>query len=60
MDDKGAILEGVHQNDLETVIPKSVGATVVVVLGRHKGQRGKLLEKSSRSGGTVRGHASLF
>ena len=54
VDDKGAMLEEVRQSDLETVIPKTIGSTVVVVLGRQKGQRGKLLDKSSKSGGTVR------
>ena len=41
--DEGRLVEEVKQKYLETVIPKAVGSIVLVVVGRHKGRRGKLL-----------------
>lgn len=39
----------VHQDQLETVVPKSAGAAIVVVAGKYKGRRGRLLQRSSTS-----------
>lgn len=42
--DGGKIIEGVADRHLETVVPKGSGR-VVLVGGRHKGQRGKMMAK---------------
>lgn len=39
------LLEDVRQKDLETVIPKSKGAYVMVIGGKYQGQLGKLMER---------------
>ncbi|KAF6253119.1 DExH-box splicing factor binding site-domain-containing protein [Scenedesmus sp. NREL 46B-D3] len=39
-----------HQEQLETVVPKDVGAAVMVVAGQHRGRRGRLLQVSLGSG----------
>jgi G patch domain/KOW motif-containing protein len=39
-----------HQDQLETVVPQEVGAAVMVVQGRHKGRKGRLLQVSLSSG----------
>jgi len=39
-----------HQDQLETVVPKEAGAAVMVVQGRHKGRKGRLLQVSLSSG----------
>jgi G patch domain/KOW motif-containing protein len=52
-DQSGLLLEGLRQSELETVIPKKVGGTVMIVLGRCKGSRGKLLEKDKRKSTVV-------
>ncbi|XP_073496019.1 G-patch domain and KOW motifs-containing protein [Phyllobates terribilis] len=41
----GHILEDIKQDMLETVIPKEEGAYVKVVLGKHRGQVGKILHR---------------
>ncbi|XP_018424635.1 PREDICTED: G patch domain and KOW motifs-containing protein [Nanorana parkeri] len=41
----GRILEDIRQDMLETVIPKEEGARVMVVLGEHRGQVGKILHR---------------
>ncbi|KAM3909908.1 G-patch domain and KOW motifs-containing protein-like [Leptodactylus fuscus] len=43
--DSGRILEDIRQDMLETVIPKDEGEHVMVVLGRHRGQVGKILHR---------------
>lgn len=53
IDDSGNLLEDLRQKELETVVPKKVGGVVSVVLGEHKGRRGKVLERSSKSGTLV-------
>lgn len=40
----------VHQDQLETVVPKEPGAAVMVVQGQHKGCKGRLLQVSLSSG----------
>lgn len=40
----------VHQEQLETVVPKDAGAAVMVVAGQHKGRKGRLLQVSVSSG----------
>jgi G patch domain/KOW motif-containing protein len=39
----------VHQDQLETVVPKEAGAAVMVVAGQHKGSKGRLLQVSLSS-----------
>eukprot|EP00878_Enallax_costatus_P016384 GHUV01017185.1.p1 GENE.GHUV01017185.1~~GHUV01017185.1.p1 ORF type:complete len:397 (+),score=148.46 GHUV01017185.1:857-2047(+) len=39
-----------HQDQLETVVPKEAGAAVMVVQGKHKGRKGRLLQVSLNSG----------
>lgn len=39
-----------HQDQLETVVPKEAGAAVMVVQGKHKGRKGRLLQVSLSSG----------
>ncbi|XP_077139878.1 G-patch domain and KOW motifs-containing protein isoform X1 [Ranitomeya variabilis] len=41
----GHILEDIKQDMLETVIPKEEGEHVMVVLGKHRGQVGKILHR---------------
>ncbi|KAM4695870.1 G-patch domain and KOW motifs-containing protein [Rhinophrynus dorsalis] len=43
--ESGRILEGIKQDMLETVIPKQEGEYVMVVLGQHRGQVGKILHR---------------
>lgn len=43
--ENGRILEDIKQDMLETVIPKEEGARVMVVLGKHRGQVGKILHR---------------
>ncbi|KAG8554704.1 hypothetical protein GDO81_003869 [Engystomops pustulosus] len=43
--ESGRILEDVKQDMLETVIPKEDGDHVMVVLGKHRGQVGKILHR---------------
>lgn len=40
-----ASLSGVRASSLETAVPRTPGAAVVVVEGRHRGRRGKLLAR---------------
>ena len=48
--DNGQLLEGLRQKDLETIIPKKLGSTVLVVAGASRFLRGKLMEKDSKRG----------
>ncbi|XP_043541112.1 G-patch domain and KOW motifs-containing protein [Chiloscyllium plagiosum] len=41
----GHLLEGIKQSMLETVIPKKDSDYVMVVLGRHKGQVARILQR---------------
>ncbi|XP_072102503.1 G-patch domain and KOW motifs-containing protein [Mobula birostris] len=43
--DGGRLLEGIKQSMLETVIPKSDSAHVMVVLGKHRGAVGRILKR---------------
>ncbi|KAM9324910.1 G-patch domain and KOW motifs-containing protein [Gastrophryne carolinensis] len=43
--DNGRILEDIKQDMLETLIPKEEGDWVMVVLGKHRGQVGKILHR---------------
>eukprot|EP00798_Chlamydomonas_sp_ICE-L_P010027 gene10027-7917_t len=49
MDDSRDVIQ-VKQSGLETVIPKADGAAVLVVLGKLKGQKARLLKSKSSSG----------
>lgn len=40
----------VHQDDLETIVPRHEGARVGVVVGEFKGQAGSLLQRDARAG----------
>lgn len=42
-------MQGVRQQDLETVVSKKKGTRIIVVLGEHAGEHGKVLEKSKQS-----------
>ncbi|XP_068104468.1 G-patch domain and KOW motifs-containing protein [Hyperolius riggenbachi] len=43
--ENGRILEDIKQNMLETLIPKEEGGYVMVVLGKHRGQVGRILHR---------------
>lgn len=43
------IVQGVREKDLETVVSKKEGTRIIVVLGKHAGEHGKVLEKSKQS-----------
>eukprot|EP00892_Ulva_mutabilis_P000837 jgi/Ulvmu1/10754/UM068_0044.1 len=47
--DDGSIIEGVREEDLETVVSKKAGTRVMVVTGEHAGEHGKVLEKSKEA-----------
>lgn len=47
--DSGRVVSDVAQRCLETSLPKA-GGRVLVVLGEHRGQRGKLIERGSEKG----------
>ena len=46
-------LSGVLQSQLETVVPKEERRRMLVVLGRFRGQRAKLLRRDSQAGTVV-------
>ncbi len=46
LDDNARLLERVREDDVETAVPKA-GGKVQIVRGKHKGETGVLLEKSS-------------
>ena len=46
-------LSGVLQSQLETVVPKEERRRVLVVLGRFRGQRAKLLRRDPQAGTAV-------
>ncbi|XP_040201066.1 G-patch domain and KOW motifs-containing protein-like, partial [Rana temporaria] len=57
--ESGRILEDIKQKKLETVIPKEEGAHVMVVLGKHRGQVGRILHRDwqkSRALVQLQGH----
>ncbi|KAM6929845.1 G-patch domain and KOW motifs-containing protein [Lycodopsis pacificus] len=43
--EEGRLLDDVKQNMLETIIPKSDGESIMVVLGEHRGQVGRILQR---------------
>ena len=43
-------LPALPQGQVETVVPREAGARVLVVAGRHRGQRARLLSRSGASG----------
>ena len=43
--DSGNLLEGLRQEDLETLVPCENGATIMVVRGSHANCRGKMIER---------------
>ncbi|XP_065912450.1 G-patch domain and KOW motifs-containing protein-like isoform X2 [Dysidea avara] len=45
--DDGKLLEDLHQDCLETVIPKEKGADVIVVTGKHKHKLASILDRNS-------------
>ena len=51
--DNGQLLEGLRQHDLETIIPKKLGSTVLVVSGASRYRRGKLMERDAKRGEAV-------
>lgn len=46
--EEGNVLEGLAQSQLETVIPKSEGAFVLVVSGKYRGQLGEVISKNKK------------
>jgi G patch domain/KOW motif-containing protein len=50
LEEEGRGVMTVHQDQLETVVPKDPGAAVMVVSGEHKGRKGRLLQASTSSG----------
>lgn len=50
LDDTGRVVQGLRQEQLETVVPKSEGAAVVVLRGPARGQIASLLQKNSKTG----------
>eukprot|EP00252_Welwitschia_mirabilis_P021281 TRINITY_DN5414_c0_g1_i1.p1 TRINITY_DN5414_c0_g1~~TRINITY_DN5414_c0_g1_i1.p1 ORF type:complete len:542 (+),score=123.06 TRINITY_DN5414_c0_g1_i1:143-1768(+) len=49
MDESGVVVQGVKQDMLETALPKR-GGLVLVVMGKHKGVLGKLLDRDLNEG----------
>eukprot|EP00049_Salpingoeca_infusionum_P019611 m.362684 g.362684 ORF g.362684 m.362684 type:complete len:331 (+) comp20750_c0_seq1:133-1125(+) len=47
-DDRGRMLDGLKQRQLETVIPKEMNSTVMIVSGKYSGTRAKLIAKDDR------------
>lgn len=45
----GKLIKKMSKRDLETVLPKP-GGRILVLRGKHRGERGKLLEKNNREG----------
>lgn len=43
-------ISGVHQGQVETLVPKKEGATLLVLRGEHRGQRAKLLHRNVKAG----------
>jgi G patch domain/KOW motif-containing protein len=50
LEEEGRGVVTVHQDQLETVVPKDAGAAVMVVSGEHRGRKGRLLQASTTSG----------
>lgn len=43
------LVQGVREEDLETVVSKKAGTRVIVVMGEHAGEHGKVFEKHKQS-----------
>lgn len=54
MDDGLRLVQGVDQDMLETVLPRTNGL-VLVLYGKHRGVRGRLVEKNAEEVGLVEG-----
>lgn len=50
LEEEGRSVVSVHQDQLETVVPKEPGAAVMVLAGKHKGRKGRLLQASVSGG----------
>jgi G patch domain/KOW motif-containing protein len=50
LEEEGRSMVTVHQDQLETVVPKGAGAAVMVLAGEHKGRKGRLLQASVSGG----------
>jgi len=48
MDENRKLVEGLRVDDVETVVPKSAGAAVMIVHGSRRLRRGRLLERDSK------------
>ncbi|KAK9845269.1 hypothetical protein WJX81_001675 [Elliptochloris bilobata] len=48
--DTGETVADVHEDQVETVVPRELGARVLVVAGPHRGQRAWLLSRSGAAG----------
>jgi len=48
LENTNILLEGIKQEDLETIVPQ-VRSSVLVVRGEHKGGKGVLLERDSQN-----------
>lgn len=42
-------MQDVHEEDLETVVSRKAGTRIMVVVGKHAGEHGKILEKNKTS-----------
>lgn len=51
--DDGRLVEGLQEAMLETVIPRGPNDRVMVVLGEHRGQVGRILERDPERGRAV-------
>jgi len=47
-DDGGEVLEAVPERSLETVVPKQVGKTVIILRGEHRGKRAVVLDLNKK------------
>jgi len=54
---EGRLLEDVHQQDLETVVPKTENALVMIVHGKYRGHIGKLMKREHKK---CRGYVQLL
>ena len=50
VDGSGETVQGVAQEQLETLVPKSEGVRVLVLAGEHRGQRARLLQRNADTG----------
>lgn len=49
IDDFAEIFQDLDQNQIETYVPRQVGATILIVAGKFKGRQGQLLHRSKQS-----------